>query len=193
MKRLAALIPLLICTAPGAHAAANLLANGSFETGDFSGWTVGGVGISDVIPGGIIPGYDTAEDGSLFLYTVFEQPGQSQTFSQTFADTPGQVYNVTFWLFDGAFESTDTFSASLDGTTALSIAPGAFDWTRHGFTFTGTGSDTVEFALGSFDIGWAFDNASVTAAPEPAAWAMMLVGFAGLGATLRSRRKLQVA
>ena len=30
---------------------------------------------------------------------------------------------------------------------------------------------------------------SVTAVPEPATWAMMLVGFGGLGAALRSRRK----
>jgi hypothetical protein len=31
--------------------------------------------------------------------------------------------------------------------------------------------------------------ATVSAAPEPATWAMMLIGFGGLGATMRGRRK----
>lgn len=34
---------------------------------------------------------------------------------------------------------------------------------------------------------------SVTAAPEPATWAMMMLGFGGLGASLRSRRKAAAA
>lgn len=34
---------------------------------------------------------------------------------------------------------------------------------------------------------------TVSAAPEPAVWAMMLVGFGGLGMAIRSRRKLAVA
>jgi hypothetical protein len=35
--------------------------------------------------------------------------------------------------------------------------------------------------------------AAVTAVPEPAGWAMMLVGFAGLGVVLRRRRRTAAA
>ena len=42
--------------------------------------------------------------------------------------------------------------------------------------------------------GAAIDNVAVTAGvPEPATWALMLVGFGGLGAALRSRRSRPVA
>ena len=57
------------------------------------------------------------------------------------------------------------------------------------------------FVLGqSFAVGFGLDNAGnysndstgvslrVTAVPEPATWAMMIFGFAGVGATLRLRR-----
>jgi hypothetical protein len=40
-----------------------------------------------------------------------------------------------------------------------------------------------------FDGVWDFAGATLTAVPEPAAWAMMLVGFAGLGAVLRGTRR----
>jgi hypothetical protein len=34
---------------------------------------------------------------------------------------------------------------------------------------------------------------ALSAAPEPAAWAVMLLGFGGMGAAMRSRRKLALA
>jgi len=40
---------------------------------------------------------------------------------------------------------------------------------------------------------FAATSASVAAVPEPATWAMMLVGFGGLGAAMRSRRKQSAA
>jgi hypothetical protein len=37
------------------------------------------------------------------------------------------------------------------------------------------------------------DGVSVTAVPEPAAWAMMLLGFGGIGAAVRYRRRPLIA
>jgi hypothetical protein len=41
---------------------------------------------------------------------------------------------------------------------------------------------------GQATLTYAYDPAVAAAVPEPAAWALMLAGFAGLGATLRGRR-----
>ena len=45
----------------------------------------------------------------------------------------------------------------------------------------GTGSDTLQF-ISANDPGYTYlDNVSLTAVPEPSTWAMMILGFAGLG------------
>ena len=50
---------------------------------------------------------------------------------------------------------------------------------------------------GGNDDSWGIDNLSVTSStggvPEPATWALMLLGFGGLGTALRSRRRATLA
>ena len=51
--------------------------------------------------------------------------------------------------------------------------------------------DTTGLNLGGYDVG--LDNVSLSEArpvPEPATWAMMLLGLGGLGMVLRSRRTI---
>jgi hypothetical protein len=72
-------------------AKANLLVNGSFETGDFTGWTEDGNFSFTSVTSGL---YDTSSVGSFpaeqCTYYVFEGPiGSNGTLSQTFADIPG--------------------------------------------------------------------------------------------------------
>jgi hypothetical protein len=66
------------------------------------------------------------------------------------------------------------------------------------YGFTGGTFDEVQlqvqnpgtaFNPGAYEAGAYADIAIGNAVPEPATWAMMLVGFGGLGAAMRSRRK----
>jgi hypothetical protein len=65
-----------------------------------------------------------------------------------------------------------TFTVNLKGVSSFKLYTG-------GSGDTGVQIDNVRF-----------DESLVTGVPEPASWAMMLLGFGGLGALLRQRRSL---
>lgn len=75
-----------------------------------------------------------------------------------------------------AFTGTGTFSGTLGGQT-INPSPGTFSFSTQGGRVT-TFSAT---ALGT------------AALPEPASWAMMLLGFAGIGMAIRRRRRPALA
>jgi hypothetical protein len=58
-------------------------------------------------------------------------------------------------------------------------------------TFTAKAGDVLTFsAEGTSDsLGGYVDNITLSAVPEPATWAVMLMGFGGLGVAMRSRRR----
>jgi hypothetical protein len=65
-----------------------------------------------------------------------------------------------------------------------------FDWTGLTsvvFTPSGGAADPRISSQGAGE-HFALDNLTINLVPEPAAWALMLAGFAGLGAALRARR-----
>ncbi|HEY0438073.1 MAG TPA: PEPxxWA-CTERM sorting domain-containing protein, partial [Phenylobacterium sp.] len=76
-----------------------------------------------------------------------------------------------------------------DAVFSLGVATGG--------SFAGFTSDTAidRVGIAQLDGYSVIDNASFSAggAPEPAAWAMMLLGFGGLGAALRARRAAALA
>src|SRR5580704_8020221 len=96
-KALLALVALvtLLLVAPTSFAA-NLLTNGSFETGDFTGWTEGGNFEDTEVVTGAFGSYSGAEDG--LFYAVLGPVGSDGTLSQTFSDTVGGHYTFSFWF-----------------------------------------------------------------------------------------------
>lgn len=166
-----------------AGAVTNYLANGSFETGDFSGWNQSAIsgytGVSDY-----------AEDGSYGAF--FGSEGQDSVISQTFSDVAGETLTVRGWISaDGNAPSDVGFY--FNGTPVVYLNPvTAMGYTQYSATVTATGIDT--FAVGARNdpgLVW-IDNVSVSpaisaastvaaAVPEASTWAMMLAGFVGLG------------
>jgi len=107
-------------------AKANLVTNGGFETGDFTGWTQGGDTGFDGVRGqftGINP-----HSGS-FQALLSVSTGSS--ISQMLALTVGTTYTVDFWLANNDFGAT-SFAASLGGVTGFSVTnAGPFGYTGH--------------------------------------------------------------
>ena len=99
---------LVFCNA----ARADLVTNGSFETGDFTGWTqFGNTGFSGVTCSGGAPG------GSCFAF--FGPVGSNGGISQTLTTTPGTQYTVSYFLNpDGGTPSA--FSATFNGVSLQS-------------------------------------------------------------------------
>ena len=113
---------------------------------------------------------------------------------QTLQSFAAGSYTLTFDLGgnargDGAKTTVITLGNFTQSITLASSDP----YQLRSYTFTTTGGALVfsDLAGGDGNIGNVLDNVTLTSAvPEPSTWAMMLLGFAGLGFAFRqSRRK----
>ncbi len=189
-------VALAICFAVSAPKtfAQNLLTNGSFETGDFTGWTTGGNFEDTEVVSGAFDLYTGAEDGT--FYTVMGPVGSDGTLSQSFTDHAGTQYTFSFW-FASVGDNPSDFSAFWDGTSVLSLTnpnTGAA-WSQFTFTETGTGSDNISFSFRDDPAFMALDNVIVSSStntgttPEPSSWILLGTGIVALGGM--ARRKLR--
>ena len=171
-------------TVLGAPASATqLVTNGGFETGDFTGWTLTGntsfTGVSDV-----------AHSGSNGAF--FGQVDATGSLSQTLGTVSGQNYTVSFWLANEG-GTPSSFVASFGGDVLTSLSdPAAFGYTFYTYSLTASSNSTLlSFTFQQNPAYFHLDDVSVedvSSVPEPATWAMMMLGMGAIGMTLRRRK-----
>ena len=179
-------------------ARADLVVNGGFETGDFTGWTTvaaqttfGGFGVTPQNP----------HSGNYDAY--FNQFFGLNSIRQNLTTVSGSSYNLDFWLQIGGDRDAE-INALVGGLTVLSITntPSTTTYSEYTFTFLATASITsLEFQVNN-GVGFAFnevawlDDVSVTqlrSVPEPASLTMLALGGLGLISYTLRRRKQRLA
>ncbi len=177
---------------------------------DIGGWTVTGSSSNAVFllkttysePGIVFNSHsgDYAVD-----LTGSGNTGPSDGIYQNVATTNGTTYKLTFWVGNAAGNgSGNTPYYLLDSSAGLTIGltgagpftnsdstPGGINWKEFSYTFTASGPSTKIAFLNNTapsDNYLGLDDVSIAAVPEPSTWAMMILGFAGVGFMAYRRR-----
>ena len=156
-------------------------------------------------PGVIFSGMSGVQNNAgAWGFPTAPAPGTNAAFIQSFNGQPsspgiisldlsslvaGQAYSLTFFEVGRPGTGADPFSVAY-GSTSWSFTP-TFNWTQVTETFVAQAGVTSLVFTGAIlggDHASGIDNVTLSAVPEPATWAMMLMGFASIG-LLAYRRK----
>ncbi|MGI9341665.1 MAG: hypothetical protein ACR2QV_02375 [Gammaproteobacteria bacterium] len=196
----------------GAAQAVNVQVNGSFETGDFTGWTQFPTGAGQQSVNGSTAG-DTSSDGSFHAQINNDLPFGNSLIKNANVGVgvvaPNSPYTVTFdargsYAVPGGVAFAEFFSelsgggtskAEILGGTPLAINPNPEVWTSFSFSGT-TGADVsggVTLQLGATTgpaggTNMFYDNIVIDVTPIPVPAAVWLFGSA-LGLLGWMRRK----
>jgi len=189
-----AALGLLACVAMAAHAGPNLVENGGFETGNFSGWTVSDTSLT-------LAGTKDPHSG---LYEADLGNRSLSTLEQTIPTVAGDSYTVELWIGRlGLLAGGDAFSVAVSfaGTTFVNLSASTLPlnspYAEYSATIAATSSSSP-FVITYVDQPSyiLIDDVSVTSpasvVPESAEAALLLSGLA-LVASLAARARKQRA
>jgi hypothetical protein len=140
-----------------------------------------------------------AFEGNQYLDLVGQ--GGTGSISQILTTDVGQLYTLSFAyshnLFSGALVPPASAEVLVNGVlfgivTHNSGTNANLDWQIFSQNFLATGpTTTLTFnnLTGGINEGIFLDAIGVAAVPEPATWAMMLLGFGAIGGAIRRQRK----
>jgi PEP-CTERM motif len=156
---------------------ATIVANGGFETGDFSGWTpFGNLGFSGV---GCVPDVSPADVAEGICAASFGPIGDTGGISQLLTLDVGSHYQLSFaFMPDGGIPSS--FSVSLGGVLLSLDDPAASGYQI--YTFDVFATSALENLVFTFrdDPGFLLLDAVSLVIPEPGTIALLAIGLAGM-------------
>ncbi len=94
------------------------------------------------------------------------------------SSTPGVTFSAAQLI--GINGTAGSYSLTGGGTNVMQLAQTLIVGGQYEFSFTGSNPLLSAVANG---------NVTIQAVPEPATWAMMLIGFGGIGLAMRRRRR----
>jgi len=163
---------------------ADIVLNGGFETGDFTGW---------ILSGNPIPGFVDSSDPHSGTYAAnLFAAGSLGYMEQFLSTTPGALYDLTFYLqSDGG--TPNEFLAQVAGATRFDqLNIPAQSYTLYSFSFQATTTSTdVKFGFRNDPGSLHLDDISVTAVPEPATLSLgcLVIAIAILAQRAKRSRK----
>lgn len=134
------------------------------------------------------------------LDTSTPNPNDTFTLDSLFFDLAngGFFNNLEFNLFGGTATAANFVLTDNTGGT-FTFSNQALGSGSNFFGFQGTGGESIKNISITFNSGGVQDTRQIrldevlSAIPEPASWAMMIVGLGGMGALMRARRRPAVA
>jgi hypothetical protein len=165
------------------------VANGGFETGDFSNWSISGTFycVASSVCGG--NSFDSNADpgphsGSYAAYlggcSGYSGCGGENVLSETLTTVPGQTYVLRFFLAaptSGGASTPNSFTIKWSGGTVGTIPNLTSDsYVEYSYTVTGSGSDVLEFDSSDYPSAFVLDDVSVVKSPGNVTGATAVAG-----------------